>query len=126
MKHPLSRVLLALFILTLAGCSKHSAPTPTASSDLKNGDWGIVEVSDGMPIEQSLGGNKTCIITPTVFTNGMVSLIFDIEETNSAGVVRTLGKPRTKSMAGQAVEVWVNDIYIRLTPKIKQLRATQN
>jgi hypothetical protein len=118
MQHPLSRIILALFILTLAGCSKHSAPT--ASSDLKNGDWGIVEVSDGVPIEQSLGGNKTCIITPTVFTNGMVNLIFDIEATNSAGIVETVGKPRTKSMAGQPVEVWVNDIYIRLIPKIKQ------
>jgi hypothetical protein len=118
MKHPLSPVLLALFILTLAGCSKHSAPT--ASSDFKNGDWGIVEVSDGIPIVQSLGGNRTCIITPTVFTNGMVSLVFDIEETNSAGVVQTLAKPRTKNMAGQAVQVWVNDIYIRLIPKIKQ------
>jgi hypothetical protein len=118
MKHPLLPVLLALFILALAGCSKH--PAPTASSDFKNGDWGIVEVSDGIPIVQSLGGNRTCIITPTVFTNGMVSMIFDIEETNSAGVVKTLAKPRTKNMAAQAVEVWVNDIHIRLTPKIKQ------
>ena len=114
MKNHTSLTILALSISLLAGCSKHSAVATSKPTDL-----GIVEVSDGMPIQQSLGGSRACVITPTVFTNGSVRLSIAIVETNSAGVVETLATPRVQNMAGQPVMVSVGDIAIRLTPKIK-------
>jgi hypothetical protein len=149
MKNQTLLITLTLLALTFAGCSKHSPDTTTAteiSSPIqastnidsviqvgtnhyrlakiitratKATDLGIVEVSDGIPIQQSLGGSRACVITPTVFTNGSVRLSIAIVETNSAGVVETLATPRVQNMAGQPVMVSVGDIAIRLTPKIK-------
>ena len=117
MKYHTSLTILALLVSLLAGCSKHSAVA--ASPNSKATDLGIVEVSDGIPIQQSLGGSRACVITPTVFTNGSVRLSIAIVETNSDGVVQTLATPRVQNMAGQPVMVSIGDIAIRLTPKIK-------
>jgi hypothetical protein len=117
MKHRTPLIALTLLALTFTGCSKHS---PDAAARPKVYDLGVVEVSDGIPVQQSLGGSRACIITPTVFTNGSVRLSIAIMETNSTGDVRTLATPRVQSMAGQPMEVSVGDIDIRLTPKIKQ------
>jgi hypothetical protein len=118
MKYHTPLTILALLVSLLAGCSKHSAVT--TSSNSKATDLGVIEVSDGIPIQQSLDGSRACVITPTVFRNGSVRLSIAIVETNSAGVVQTLATPRVQSSAGQPVEVSVGDIDIRLTTKIRQ------
>jgi hypothetical protein len=115
MKKYTSPVIAALLIALFTGCSKHS-PAATAP---KFKDLGVVEVSDGTQIHRDLGGGRACVITPTVFTNGSVTLTIAIEETNSAGVVQTLATPRVHNMAGQQMAVSVGDIGIRLTPQIK-------
>lgn len=83
---------------------------------------GVVEVSDGIPIQQSLGGSRGCVIVPTVFPNDSVSLSIEILETNSSGIVQTLAKPRVQNSEGQPMEISVGDIDIRLIPKIKHRR----
>ena len=115
MKNCISLIIAVLLATLIAGCSKHSqtAVVPKVT------DLGVIEVSDGIPIQQRLGGSRACVITPTVFTNGGVRLSIAIIETNSAGVVQTLATPRVQNMAGQPMEVSVGDIDIRLTPKIK-------
>jgi Flp pilus assembly secretin CpaC len=117
MKNHTSLTILALLVSLLAGCSKQ--PAAATSLNSKNTDLGIVEVSDGTPIQRSLGGSRACIITPTVVTKGSVSLSIAIVETNSAGVVETLATPRVQNLSGQPVMVSVGDIVIHLTPKIK-------
>ena len=117
MKKHTSLTILALVVSLLAGCSKHSAVTTPPNS--KSTDLGVIEVSDGIPIQQSLGGSRACVITPTVLKNGSVSLSIAIMETNSAGVVETLATPRVQSLAGQPVMVSVGDIAIHLTTKVK-------
>jgi hypothetical protein len=107
--------ILALLALLFTACSKHS---PTAASP-KLTDLGVVEMSDGLPIHRDLGGGRACIITPTIITNG-IRLAFVIEETNSAGVVRTLATPIAERTGVGPVEVIVGDIAVRVAPRIKQ------
>ena len=107
--------IIALLTLLLTACSKHP---PTAASP-KLTDFGVVEMSDGLPIQRNLGGGRSCVITPTVLTNG-IRLAFVIEETNSAGVVRTLATPIAERTGGGPVEVIVGDIAVRVAPHIKQ------
>ena len=117
MKYYTSLIILALLVSSLAGCSKHSAGA--ASPNSKVMDLGIIEVSDGIPIYQDLGGSRACIITPTVFKNGSVKLSIAIQETNSAGVVVTLARPSVQNMPGSPAYVSVGDVAIRVTSKIK-------
>jgi hypothetical protein len=102
--------ILALLTLLFTACSKHS---PTAASP-KLTDLGVVEMSDGSPIHRDLGSGKTCIITPTVITNG-IRLAFVIEETNSAGVVQTLATPVMERTPIGRMEVIVGEL-LRRTP----------
>lgn len=75
-------------------------------------------MSDGLPIHRDLGGGKTCIITPTIITNG-IRLAFVVEETNSAGMVQTLATPVMETIPVSRMEVIVGDTAIRVTPRIK-------
>ena len=113
MKNFTPLIIAALFISALVGCSKHS-PRPKVTS------LGVVEVSNGIPIHQDLGGGKACVITPTILQDGSVSLAITMLTTNSIGVVTTLPLPKVQSISGQQVEVRVGDIAdLRLTPQIK-------
>ena len=107
--------IFALLTLLFTACSKHP---PTIASP-KLADLGVVEMSDGLPIYHDLGGGKTCIITPTIITNG-IRLAFVIEKTNSDGVVQTLATPVMERTGIGRMEVTVGDVDIRVTPKIKQ------
>jgi hypothetical protein len=118
MKHHPSLTILALLISLLAGCSKHSGGA--ASSAAKVTDLGVVEFSDGIPIQQNLGGSRACVITPAVLTSGTLKLSIAILETNSDGVVRTLATPTVQGRVGRPVYVSTGDIGISLMPKIKQ------
>ena len=115
MKYQIPLITVGLLALLLLGCSKHS---PRAASP-KLTDLGVVEMSDGLPIHRDLGGDKACIITPTILTNG-IRLAFVIEQTNSAGVVQTLATPVAERTGIGAVEVIVGDIAVKVTPKVKQ------
>ena|SRR5664279_2106098 len=117
MKNCTPLIIAALFVSLFIGCSKHSPTATPANPNVT--DLGVVEVSDGIAIHHDLGGNRACVITPTVFKDGSVRLAIAIQETNSAGVVETLATPSVKNMAGQPVMVSVGDIAIHLTPKIK-------
>jgi hypothetical protein len=113
MKYHIANIVLLALLFT--ACSKHP---PTAVSP-KLTDLGVIEMSDGLPIHRDLGGDKTCIITPTVLTNG-IRLAFIIEQTNSAGVVQTLATPVAERTGIGAIEVIVGDVAVKVTPKIKQ------
>jgi hypothetical protein len=117
MKYHTSLIILALLVSSLAGCSKHSPTATPANQNVT--DLGVVEVSDGIPIYHDLGGSKACVISPTVFKNGSVKLSFTIQQTNSAGVVETLGTPTVQNISGSPMHVYVDGISISVTPKIK-------
>ena len=112
-----SILLSAVCCFLSAGC--FSKPCPTAPPKPKLTNLGVVEMSDGLPVFRDLGGDKACVITPTVISNG-IRLAFVIEQTNSVGVVRTLATP-VAELTGKArtVEVMAGDVYIWVTPKIR-------
>ena len=113
-------IMVGIFGAVLLGCS-HQSPTEPKP---KLTNLGVVEMSDGVPIYRGLGGDQACVITPTVMSNGL-RLAFVIEQTNSAGVVRTLATP-VAELTGPArtVEVTAGEVALRVTPKIKP-RAAQ-
>jgi hypothetical protein len=82
MKKYISLVVLASFILSLAGCSKHS-PTATDSGFT---DLGVVEVSDGIPSSHRLADGRACVLTPTVLKDGQVKLTIRVGDTNAASI----------------------------------------
>jgi hypothetical protein len=118
MKSRLPLITVGLLASLISGCS--SKPCPTAPPQPKFTNLGVVEMSDGLPVYRDLGGDKACVITPTVISNG-IRLAFVIQQTNSAGVVRTLATP-VAELTGLArtVEVTAADVDIRVTPKVRK------
>ena len=110
MKHRTSLIALTLLVLAFAGCSKHSAATYPKVPNL-----GVVEVSDGITSRHDLGGDRVCIVTPTVQKDGSLLLALRIEE---AG--KLLAAPRVQTMSDRPFEVTVGDISIGFTPHLKQ------
>ena len=126
MKYNTPLITAALLALLFTGCSKHS---PSAATDPKLIDLGVVEISDGTQIRRDLGGGKACIITPTVTvaTNktaqgGGVTLIkmrMTIEQPDSSGTVHKLECPSVLAKAGQPAMWGLGDMDISLTTSIK-------
>ena len=85
MKKYTSLVVLASLTMAFAGCSKHS---PTAAVP-KNNDFGVIEVSGGLPSSHTLADGRVCTITPTVLADDNVKLTTTIVETNASGVKRS-------------------------------------
>jgi hypothetical protein len=82
MKKYISLVVLASFILALAGCSKHLPTTAVP----KTTDLGVVEVSDGIPSSHRLADGRACVMTPTVLKDGRVKLGIRVGDTNAASI----------------------------------------
>ena len=82
MKKYISLVVLASFILSLAGCSKHS---PTSAVP-QTTDLGVVEVSDGIPSSHRLADGRACVMTPTILKDGRVKLAIRVGDTNAASI----------------------------------------
>jgi hypothetical protein len=74
---------LALAVSLFAGCSRQS---PAAASP-KTTDFGIVEVSEGVPSQHVLADGRMCTLTPTLLNDGKVKLVIRIRGTNAAGDV---------------------------------------
>jgi hypothetical protein len=111
MKYHTPLIFAALLALLFTGCSKH----PTVAN------LGVVEISDGIPTYQDLGGTRACVITPTVLKSNMVRLAITIQATNSAGVVQTVATTSVDIEAGKPRQISIGDNFdIRLTPQIKQ------
>ena len=110
-------VILALLTLIIAGCSKHS---PRAGmGQIKVKDLGVVEVADGVEIRQDLGGGRVCRIMPALRRNGDILLAMTIEQTDAAGAVQVLSRPRVITRPDRAVKVSVGDVGVGLTPHVK-------
>ena len=82
MKKYISLVVLASFILSLAGCSKHSSTSAVPQTT----DLGVVEVSDGIPSSHRLADGRACVMTPTVLKDGRVKLGIRVGDTNAASI----------------------------------------
>jgi hypothetical protein len=82
MKNYAPLVILASFTMALAGCSKHSP----AAAIPKNNDFGVIEVSSGLPSSHTLADGRGCTITPSILADGHVKLATTIIETNASGV----------------------------------------
>jgi hypothetical protein len=85
MKSHAPLVILALLILSITGCSKHSQK----ASFSKTNDLGIIDVSSGNPSSHILADGRICTVTPTVLPGGNVSLAITINETNASGVTHS-------------------------------------
>jgi hypothetical protein len=60
------------------------------------------------------------VITPILISNG-IRLALVIQQTNSAGVVRTLASPVSElTGVARTVEVMVGDVDLRVTPIVNQ------
>jgi hypothetical protein len=104
MKYRISQIFAALLIFLFIGCSKHS---PVVA------DLGVVEISDGVPIRHDLGGGKTCVIIPTVITNGsarFVRMRMVIEQPNSTGAIQKLACPSCQVPDGGYVDWMFSDV----------------
>ena len=53
----------------------------------KTTDFGVVEVSDGVPIHHLLADGRDCTMTPTVSKDGRVKLVTRVQGTNAAGEI---------------------------------------
>jgi len=105
-----SLIIVGLFTLASAGCSKHSSSGAAAAPT----DLGVVEVSNGIQTQRDLGSGRACIITPKIQTDGSIMLEMKIEESG-----KTIAWPRTLATSGKPVSISVGDIHFSLTPKIK-------
>jgi hypothetical protein len=78
-------VVLASLALALVGCSRSSS---TAVLPQIN-DFGIIEVSGGMPSNHTLADGRVCTVTPAILVGGNVRLTTLVVETNASGIKRT-------------------------------------
>jgi hypothetical protein len=80
-------LLLASFILALAGCSKH----PQTVSFPGDNNLGVIDVSSGKPSVYTLADGRVCTVTATVLPDGKVRLTAVTDETTgSSKTQRTL------------------------------------
>ena len=107
-------VLVAIFMV---GCSKSPskladmpAPTPT--------NFGVVELSENTPKHLSLGTNRDCVVTAQPIGGGTIKIAVTTQVTNADGTVKQIYLPKTVYVPGQAVSFTVDDVPVRLTPKI--------
>jgi hypothetical protein len=113
MKHLTSLIALTLLPLAFAGCSKN--PPNAAGARLEVYDFGVVEVSDGIPNRHDLGGGRVCIITPAIQKDGSVLLSMRVEE---SGKVVQLMRAQTRS--DMQFQISGGGLSIAMNPHIKQ------
>jgi hypothetical protein len=106
MKHSRSLLILVLFTLAFAGCSKSPAPA-------LGGKLGIVNLSNGIETERDLGRGRICRIKPTMLADGSVLLELHIVKDG-----KDLASPRMQTNPDQQVKFSAGDISVELTPHI--------
>jgi RNA polymerase sigma factor (sigma-70 family) len=104
-----------------AGRSRPQA-TPTgaiggaAPTDIK--DFGVVELSDQIPTRLDIGGDKECLVTGTILTNGELLAVFRTKWESNGVPVQT--QTATKLTPGLQVILYINGVdMIALKPTVK-------
>jgi hypothetical protein len=118
MKYRASRIGFTFLALAFAGCSSPSpdaARPATTVAYQRHHDFGIVEVSDGIPSRLDLGGGRVCLITPAILKDGSIFLSMSVEKSG-----KMLAAPTAHT--GPDSPVWYSrgDISFEFTPHIKQ------
>ncbi len=75
----------------------------------------MVEVSDGITTRHELGGERVCIVTPSIQKDGSVLLAMSIEQDG-----KVLAKPRAQTGSGVPFQITAGDVGIGMTPVIKK------
>ena len=91
------------------------AAAPTANTT----DLGEVEIADREPVRFDLGAGQTCVVTPTLLTDGNVLMEIAVEGTAADGTAEKLGQSRLTARPGQQCAISVGDRMIALSAKIK-------
>jgi hypothetical protein len=68
-----------------SGCSRHSP----AAAIPKMTDFGVIEVTDGIPSRHVLADGRACVVTPTILKDGRIKLVTSVRETNASGGIIT-------------------------------------
>jgi len=66
-----------------------------------------------------LGAGQTCVITPTVLSDGNVLMEIAVEATDADGTAAKLGQSRFTARPGQQCAISVGERMIPLSAKIK-------
>jgi hypothetical protein len=77
MNRTTSLIVLTSLTIALAGCAKHSQARSI-------NDLGVIDVSSGKPSSHTLADGRVCIITPTVLSDGSVSLAARVDDADGA------------------------------------------
>ena len=81
MKEPTLLIVVLSVVSLFVGCSKH---VPAAAKP-KATDWGVIEVSNGVPSRLTLADGRVCTVTPTIMPGGhKVELVTAITNTDAA------------------------------------------
>ena len=107
----------ALAVSLVTSCSKNSAPV----TNPKIKDLGVVSVLTGEPIRCDMGDNKTCVIMPTIITNGaarFVKMKITIQTLDSNGTIKEMACPQLQTIAGESAEIQVGDVGVHFKTKI--------
>jgi hypothetical protein len=110
MKTHIPLITAALLASIFTGCSKHPQVV----------DLGLVKVSAGRPAYQDLGGNRACVITPTMLESNLVRLDITIQATNSIGGVDRVAETMVDVPVGKPRLISIGHSFdLRLTPQVE-------
>lgn len=120
MRHQPSLIVLALFLLIFAGCSKSSHRRTQVAPQI-TADLGTVELEMQTPKRFALGADKSLILTARPVAQGIeVDLV--LWRTNADGSVKRSESVLTTATGQQGI-LSVGDEMIGLTPTLKQESA---
>ncbi len=107
--------LMAAFCI---GCSK-SPSHPTSRLPAGTKDLGVIEFTEGTPLQFSLGGGRGCTATAKRNNGGNIEVDFSIVSTNADGTVSDFARPSISTSPGRQCVVSVGEVSIGLVPKWK-------
>ena len=106
-------LIMAVAIALIPGCSTASG-RKSASAPSRITQLGIINVTDGEVTQHAMGGDRLCIIRPTVRHDGTVDLAITIRE---AGNV--LARPSVRTFPDKSFEVECDGVGVGMTVHIK-------
>jgi len=86
-----------------------------APMDIK--DFGVVELSDQIPTRLDFGGDKECLVTGTILTNGELLAVFRTKWVSNGVPVQT--QTVTAFTPGLQIVTFIDGVNITLTPTVK-------
>ncbi len=80
---------------------------------------GVIEFTQGMPLQFSLGGGRGCTPTAKRIDGDNIEVDFAIVSTNANGTVSDFGRPAISTSPGRQRVISVGEVSIGLIPEWK-------